>query len=177
MPPCLPTWVFSGPMNFVSCSNAKSFSFDSGTSFGMCFRCYRWYRWRRLRSPVFVGLLVFALGCSLVKVNVSSDLKTTSSVALAQLACSLGCVNVSSTLKTTSSVAFITRPICALDRFQRQVFKHVPECNWTPFAKTQWIPRKNICNIFFVGILVFCVFRNRRIWVVDPKSANVSGFR
>ena len=58
-----------------------------------------------------------------------------------------------------------------LPGFQRQVVKHIPKCKWFPLTKFQWIPRRNSCNINFVGTLILL-----RI----PQRANIgscSGFR
>ena len=37
--------------------------------------------------------------------------------------------------------------------FHRRLFKYVPKGKWIPLTKLPWIPRKNICNVIFVGPL------------------------
>ena len=50
---------------------------------------------------------------------------------------------------------------------RRQVFKHVPKCEWIPVTRLTWIPRTYSCNANFVGI-----FNLLRI----PQQANIAGY-
>ena len=61
--------------------------------------------------------------------------------------------------------------------FQKQAFKHVPKCKWVPLTKFPWIPRANICNVIFVGILNLLRISQRAAIAGCSEFRKRSGFR